>query len=453
MKGNEKKVYLNIREIKFLLFMLSIASAFSLIIMKYDLEFKITLLLPICYFICLLAFIQNNIGDGIGGIAIIVMYAFRMCILPILCAYGNFWLEPEKSIYIAYYNGAIFLTCFECFLVFCSFYFWNKHYKKVLVKREPIKNRKFVIKVAILSLAFVIIILFIKNKELLSYFRFITAEEDSYAISDVVLKLQSFGTSYYLLILVDIIVRPLISFWATSHFLEKKSKFSMAMVLVIGIVNIVFVSDRRILSLLIGGCCMVQLLPYMEKEIYRKVLYVFVVLMALLTICYFFYGTNEPYLIARKFQRYFSGPTLTAIGIAVKENFVQSPIDFFKRLFNDSILLTGLFYTIEIPDYVRQLCGPAGKSIWTPMMIGSVQYFSIFAPIVIIVIVNFIVKCDWTARNSESNMHKLMANYLSISVAIYMVMYTVDLIFYTIIFFGILYKMLIWLDKKIIWDI
>ncbi len=87
------------------------------------------------------------------------------------------------------------------------------------------------------------------------------------------------------------------------------------------------------------------------------------------------------------------------------------------------------------------------------MMIGSVQYFSIFAPIVIIVIVNFIVKCDWTARNSESNMHKLMANYLSISVAIYMVMYTVDLIFYTIIFFGILYKMLIWLDKKIIWDI
>lgn len=85
------------------------------------------------------------------------------------------------------------------------------------------------------------------------------------------------------------------------------------------------------------------------------------------------------------------------------------------------------------------------------MMIGSIQYFSVFGPIAVVLIVNFVAKCDYRARNSKSDLHKLMMNYLSVSVAVYMIMYTVDLIFYTIIFFGTLYRLLIWMDKKIVW--
>ncbi|RAZ94073.1 hypothetical protein DK853_37040, partial [Klebsiella oxytoca] len=72
-------------------------------------------------------------------------------------------------------------------------------------------------------------------------------------------------------------------------------------------------------------------------------------IVGVLTVVFCFYGTTEPYLIARKFQRYFSGPTLTAVGIVINQNFTQGPIVFLKRLFNDSIILTGLFQTFELP--------------------------------------------------------------------------------------------------------
>ena len=84
------------------------------------------------------------------------------------------------------------------------------------------------------------------------------------------------------------------------------------------------------------------------------------------------------------------------------------------------------------------------------MMIGSIQYFGILAPIAIIIIVWFVAKCDYIAMISESGLYKLMMNYLSVSVAVYMVMYSVDLIFYTILFFGGFYRILMWLDRKIV---
>lgn len=447
------KEYLNIKEIKVLLYLLSIMSFALLIILKYDLEFKITILLPICYLISLILFVQPSIGEGMGGIAIIVMYAFRMCVLPILCAYGNFWLEPDKDVYIRYFGIAILLTCFENFLVFSSLCYFNKKYRKIPSKKFLIKNKAFVVKTALLFLGLIVAVLLILNRDFLSYFRFITAEEDGAVVNDTVSHLQQYGASYYLLVLIDLIARPLISFFVVSFFLKRNIRIGIIITLLVGVVNIVFVSDRRIISLLVGGCCIVQILPYIKKEIYKKLLYVMMICMALITIFYFFYGTTEPYLIARKFQRYFSGPTLTAIGLGVAHNYTQGPLDFFELLFNDSIILTGIFDSIKRPNYVMQLCGPAGYSIWTPMMIGSIQYFHIFAPVVITFIVFFVVKCDYIAKNSESNIYKLMMNYLSISVAVYMIMYTVDLIFYTIIFLGSLYKLLLWLDKKLIWNI
>lgn len=445
----EHKQYLDVKQIKIMLYVLAAASFFCMIVMKYDREFKLTALLPVCYFMSVCFFIQQNVGDGIGGIAVIVVYAFRMCILPVLCAYGNFWLEPEKNIYIEYYNEAVLLICFEDILVFSALFFLNKYYRK---QKKPVminRQHNFVIKSMIIFLLFLCIILVAGNTDFLSYFRPIIEEDSGLNIAETVQHLQSFGFAYYLLMLIDLIIRPLLSFWVTGYFLKKDNKLGLCMAMAVGIVNVIVVSDRRIISLLVGGCCMAQILLYIKQDIVKKMIYLLIAVMALVTVCYCFYGTNEPYLIARKFQRYFSGPTLTAIGIAVNDNFVQGPVIFFKRLFNDSIILTGLFHSLETPSYVIQMCGTAGHGIWTPMMIGSIQYFSIFAPVCVVAMVGFIMKCDCIARNSKSDLHKLMMNYLSISVAVYMVMYTVELIFYTMIFWGFFYTVIIWFDRKI----
>lgn len=446
MRILRKDEYINVGKFKIVLYLLGFVSFTAMVIMKYDSVFKITMLLPVCYMICVSFFVKQGMGDGIGAISIIVMYAFRMCVLPILCAYGNFWLEPAREVYIGYYGISILLSCFECALVFGALSYFYKYYTR-LIPREKLRKKKNIVIAAFLTVMLLICgCLYLINKDFILYFRLIFAEKDGKLINETVHYLQSYGSSYYLLVVIDLIIRPIIAFVITGYFIKNNNFFG---VLLIGIINFVFVTDRRIISFLIGGCCIIQLLLYLKQDLFRKIFYVLIGVLALITIGYCFYGTNEAYLVARKFQRYFSGPTLTAIGIAVNRNFSQGPIVFLKLLFNDSILLTGLFHSLETPDYVMQLCGPAGYSIWTPMMIGSIQYFSVFAPVAIVLIVHFVAKCDYAARNTKSNLHKLMMNYLSISVAVYMIMYTVELIFYTIIFFGSLYKILIWADRKI----
>lgn len=445
MNEMQKMQYINIKQFKIVLYLLGIISFITMIVMEYDREFKITILLPICYILCLFFFVKPGMGEGIGKVAVVVMYAFRMCILPVLCAYGNFWLEPARNTYIQYYGAAILLTCFECILVFGSLCYFYKYYKNKITKKYLFHDKNIIIKIMVAILLLIAGCLFFLHPNFLLYFRFLTTEENDKLIDETVTYLQSYGTSYYLLVLVDIIVRPLFAFLLTDYFLKRNKKFC---VIIVGLVNVLFITDRRILSFLVGGCCMIQLLLYLKQGISKKVLYGLVGVLAIVTICYCFYGTTEPYLISRKFQRYFSGPILTAIGITVNQIYRQNPIGFFKLLFNNSYILTGLFHRLEVPAYSSQLTG--SYSIWTPMMIGSIQYFSIFAPIIIVIIVRFIVKCDYISENSKSGVYKLMMNYLSISVAIYMIMYTVDLIFYTILFFGGLYNALIWLDKKVV---
>lgn len=437
--------YIRINQIKWVLYLLACTSFVAMIVMEYDSEFKITMLLPVCYIISLFLFVKPSMGDGIGRVGIIVMYAFRMCILPVICAYGNFWLEPEKSVYIEYYGEGILLTCLECMIVFAAMFCFYQYYRDRLPRKRPPGKKNLVVKILIFVSLAIVACLFILNPDLTANYRLLIAEEDGLSVYNTVKHLHDIGFMYYLLLLIDVIARPILSFLATDYFLKKDKKIG---VIVVGIINVLIVTDRRILSLLIGGCCLVQLLPYIKQGIFKKAFYAIIGILGVFTVVYCFYGTTEPYLIARKFQRYFSGPTLTAVGIAVHQNFTQGPIVFLKRLFNDSIILTGLFQTFELPDYTSLLKG--GNGLWTPMMIGSIQYFGILAPIAIIIIVWFVAKCDYIAVNSESALYKLMMNYLSISVAIYMVMYSVELIFYTILFFGGFYRILMWLDRKIV---
>lgn len=437
--------YIKVNQFKWALYLLAGISFVAMVAMEYDSEFKITMLLPVCYIIVILLFVKPSMGDGIGRVGIIVMYAFRMCILPVICAYGNFWLEPEKSVYINYYGAGILLNCLECIIVFVAMFCFYQYYKDRLPRKRLPGKKNLVVKILIIVSLAIVFCLFILNPDLTANYRLLIAEEDGMAVYDTVKHLHDIGSMYYLLLLIDVIARPILSFLATDYFLKKDRKIG---VLAVGIINMLIVTDRRILSVLIGGCCLVQLLPYIKQGISKKALCAMMGIFGVLTVVYCFYGTTEPYLIARKFQRYFSGPTLTAIGIVINQNFTQGPIVFLKRLFNDSIILTGLFQTFELPEYTSLLKG--GYGLWTPMMIGSIQYFGIFAPIAIIIIVWFAAKCDYIAKNSESGLYKLMMNYLSISVAIYMVMYSVELIFYTILFFGGFYRILMWLDRKIV---
>lgn len=446
---NSINKYLNIKQIKRLLYLLATICFLLMVFMEYDIEFKSSILLPIWFAICLGLFVKAKLVNGVGSSILILTYAFRMCILPVLCAYGNFFLEPDREIYISYFNAAIVLMCLENFIIFLSLYGFGNYYHSKPANTISKCNNRVILKWTTIILLLIYLFTILVYPIFISRFHFIVAEKDSALQQDIIINLQGYGAMYYINVLMEILGRPLLSFALVEYFLNKNSKKGYLLAGLIGIINIVFCTDRRILSLLIGAGCLFQVLAHSKRKMNKKIMYGLMAIMAIITIIFCFYGEDTSIRIARKFQRYFSGPSLTAIGMGVFDNFQQNFMDFIQRLFNDSILLTGIFGSFSVKDYVVELCGLAGKSIWTPMTIGSIQYFGIFFPIILMFIVWFIVDCDYRAKKAGLDFHMMIYNYLSISIAVYMVMYSVELIIYNILFIGMFYKIILYFDNCI----
>ncbi len=439
---------------RFIIFV-SIASAVVLIALDYDMVYKWAILLPIAFLLSTVIFLKGYAVNGLGSIALVGVYTFRMCFLPVFCAYGNFYIEPQGDIHLPYFALAILLMCFECFIVFASLNIYSRKYNRLYEQCENNRisktNNSIIYLFVIGSVAVYTIIVLLHPRFLFNHYHLLIASyEDAVKFEYGNVTLQSLGAPYYLAVILDLTARPVASFALVNKALEKNKKSGIAIAIMIGIFNVLWMSDRRIISLLVGMCCLLQVLIHIRSKLTKYMLYWMVALSSVLTVVYCFIGEDTPLRVARKFQRYFSGPSLTAIGFAVYTNYFQTPLNFLKLLFNDSILLTGLFGNVPVRGYVIELCGEAGESIWTPMFIGSIQYFHFFAPLVIICVVKFIVYTDYRARKEKSDLQKMMLNYLTIAVSVYMVMYSVELVYYNIIFIGGFFYLLLEINRRVL---
>ena len=447
-------VYIPYNFVQRIVYLLSVTSVFALMFMNYSVEYKWVVLLPIVYMFSLYFFLKRFMLQGIGSIALVGMYAFRMCLLPVLCAYGNFYIEPSKSIYMPYFGLAIILMCAECIIVFATLSHYSKKYQNRIVRLKRYKdssvNDSILIIFSCMALLVYAVIIYTHPGFLVNHYHFLISSADDaslFALGNALL--ENYGAAYYLAIILDITARPIASFALVNWALKRNSFLGIVFSICIGLFNILWISDRRILSLLVGACCLLQVLFHMRSKITKHTLYWMIGFFAILTIVYCFWGEDTPLRVARKFQRYFSGPSLTAIGIAVYYNYFQTPVGFLKLLFNDSIILSGLFDSVPIRNYVMELCGPTGYSIWTPMFIGAIQYFHFLAPVMIVGVVKYLVYTDYRSRTSQSDFRKMMFNYLSIAISVYMVMYTIDLVYYNIFFIGGFFYLLLSVNKKI----
>lgn len=448
---NELEKNINLRILKIILEITSITSFVAMLAIPYDVKFKCTAILPIFYLLMVFIVSKKEIS-GIGTLAIVMVYAFRMCVQPVICAIGNFYLEPSKNVYLDYYLEAILLMCLENAIVFSALVYYNKkRLNRIYEEIRTTKTNGNLLEATSVLTILIFVLIVAVNPMFLDMFHFASsdiAEADS--IQGIYGTLQNMGYQYYLFALLVVFARPVISFYLTDKLLKANNKLATISAICISVLNIFIYTDRRVYALLIGGICMVQIIFHLKKRMTKKVYVLVLILMVLLTVFYSFMGEDTPYRLARKFQRYFSGPTLTAIGIAVNRHFFQGPIVFLKLLFNDSFILSGLFGSFEVPNRVIELCGSAGRSIWTPMTIGSVQYFGVLFPIVLIVITKFVVRLDELASESCKNMRIMMLNYMSLSLAVYMIMYSVELVIYNICFFSLLYLPLIKYDSRVV---
>lgn len=453
MVQNQDK-YISFSSVKTILNILAFICLFALIFMHYDAEFKWVILLPVTFIFLINIFSGLKIINGIGCIFLIGMYCFRMCLLPVLCAYGDFYIEPSRDIYIENFWIAITLMCIECTIVFCALAYYSAKYY-LIFKTKKIKgnyrhNDSVIVFFALICLIAYITVLISHPGFLKCHYHFLIGTlNDEQSFEQNHIQLQNLGAVYYLMVIIDLVGRPIISFVIVKWALDKKTKSGILFACIIGLLNVLIISDRRILSFLVGICCFLQILLELKSGYVKRLIYILIVVLGVITIFYCFIGEDTPIRVARKFQRYFSGPSLTAIGCTVFEKYLQTPVEFIKLLFNDSILCTGLFGTIKTVDYVELLCGSSGRGIWTPMFIGAIQYFHFLAPILICIIVKYITYTDYVSQIEESTIQKMMMNYLTISVSIYMVMYSIELICYNIIFIGGVYYLLRYFNRRL----
>ena len=374
-----------------------------------------------------------------------------MCLQPVILALGNFWLETNLSLYIDYFNYAIILTCIEFILIIITINYYVDKYSRdnKYLKTTPIKyfNRHILYRnvVYILTIFITIIIIF-------SHIHYFYPFWDELNLELVVERTESLQQNswYYIVDLLANWIRPLLPFWILFRLYSKYGKNSYWGIIAIALANFAFTSERRIYSIIIGGICLYYLLALVKDkkhQLHTKIL----ITLGVFGICYvLFYnysvqGGNT--MIARTINRYFSGPSLTAMNLQINENTDVQPLVFIKLLLNDFQIFTSLFTRFEIPNYYQQYYGMS-KGLWIPFVVGSIRYFGLLFPFVIIFLTKFVIYMDYKSRINRSTLYKMIYSYMGIVVSCYMIMYSIELIIYFLLSTVILFNLLIKFDKR-----
>lgn len=433
-------------------FLLIALIAFGLMLyIDYDRDFFLTAILPLVYAILILLFVGNDIlNTGLAKKSLIAFYCFRMCLLPVICALGNFYLEPDKKDYINKYDQGILLTCFEALIVFVSLSYFTYYYGRYPIIGKHFSDRRsnhFVLYCTVLALT--VFILMACELGGIKYFHFITEEATADSLLDDMVQFEQSGIWY----IIDILCtwwRPLFSFVVMYILYNKFNKKAFFPISFVALMNVLFMSERRIFALLVGGFCFYYLMILISNRKIKNVTLLLLLICIFITVQYSFYGSMEAgmWMISRTFQRYFSGPTLTAMALEVNDRIGVHFLDFFKLLLNDFQIFTGTIGSFPLIDYYYPIFGMS-IGIWTPLVAGSLRYFGLFFPLIIIFIVRYIVICDCYAQKSKDELYKMIYSYIGVSVACYMIMYTVELIIYFMLSTAFLYKTLAYWDYRI----
>lgn len=422
---------------KFFLIILSILSFLFITNMDYDKSFRSTLFLPLAFGLGIFwLYNAKKYEYGPCSIALSIFYAFRMNILPVICVWGNFYMELSKPQYIAYYDMGIFLMCIEFFIVLFSMNYFSFKNKNKITLLPKYKHK--IIQIIAISFAIIIVLGVIYVDPY--YFHFFYDEIGREFLDS---NIEHRGI-WYLMDLICTLGRPLISFVLLFYGLKIRRFYGWSIVVLVIVYNFLFLSERRIFSLLISGVCLYYVMTIIKSKFVITSMEIVLILSTVLAVYINFYfqiGEGK-LMISRTFEHYFSGPSLTAIGLAANNSVDYETSEFFKLLFNDFQVMTALFKKIPVENMYDKVFG-FSKGIWTPMFVGGIRYFGLLAPLFIIAFVKFVTYCDFKSKNIDDELIQIIYIFLGVTVSCYMVMYKLELIVYFLLSTALIYHLII----------
>lgn len=428
--------------LKTVLLILSIVAVILIYSFKIDRDYWATILLPVIYGLgVFLLFKPDLYKYGPCSICLMCFYAFRMCVLPVICAWGGFFMEISQSYYIAYYTWGILLMCLEFLVIIYS----NNYYCKKYLNRREITTQEFnhrLLNRTSFVIAFIMIggLIFVAP----DYFHFLLDEIDV----DLDFEETEHKGIWYVLDLVCNLGRPLLSIVILSYGLKKKNIVGAFISIGVIALNFLFMSDHRIYSLLISGVCLYYVLHTVKSKFLSTTLLAFLVVGAVFTVyvCFFYQIGEGKEFISRTFDHYFSGPSLTAIGLSANNRVDYSLTDFFKLLFNDFHVLNVLFGKFQVQNAYENIFDYS-HGIWTPMFVGGIRYFGPFAIIFLVLFVKFICFCDHKIKTVDDQVFQVLYVFMGANLACNMIMYKFELLLYYMLSTVLLYNCLIYFSR------
>lgn len=411
--------------------------------------FQSTILLPIFYIINTYVFVGNKfLQFGLGSFSLVMFYCVRMCIFPLIIAYGHYYLEPPDSVYIEYYGWSILLMGIENFIVFLTVKkYINKYYSSNPETSKTVKNNNDVIFICLVVFTIIPFTSFYLKG--IDYYHLLTEESAEDVYIDEIVEVDHSGILWYISDYISGLWRILISIWCIVKGFKKWPNQIFPLTILVVFSNMFFLSDRRIFALIVSIYCLFYYLRNFATNKTRKImmatLIIAICMMAYFyTIAYANQGGAE--MISRTIQRYFSGPSISAIALRINSDIGVVPGQFIRLFFNDFQSLSGLFGKMTTIDYVEHYFYPS-RGIWTPFMPGSIRYFGILFPIPLIFCGWCIVKWDCLNRKTDDYMYSMIYSYISFSISFYLIMYTLELVLYFIIATGGVLSMMIHFDR------
>lgn len=451
---------LNFNSYYVMLVILSLLLSIYMLILPIDYSYLAIKLVPIAYTIFILIFVNKNTVIGIGSASLIVLYFFRMCLVPLVSAYGNFYHDTDISLYVHNFNLACILMIIECFTVFASAKYFQKKYRKKLINYQKNVNKNKLLTFSKNPFLYMIlyffmsmsIVLFLKYPQLRGYFRFffISNELSFELLKKFEKDVSSLGPIYYIAKTLFEFTRPLLFFFILHKILNnKKLKGKKFYSLILTGIAFAFVSGEQIHSIFVAIICIYNILINTRSK--SKILKICLPACVIIFVGYGLYtfsSAGTPKMISRAIQNYFGGPVVMATGLGVKAD--NPIIYFFNDIYNGSSLLVGIFGSrVSTTDLINRYVNPAAYGTFFSFIIQSKFFFEYFAPCTVVFIVKFIYKMDFDTEKFDNDFYRMVYQYISFSVSVFLIMYTFTMVVNYIIYSILGYIIIIFLDKKV----
>ncbi len=408
--------------------------------------------MPLVYIAVLLMFIRPRKIIGISTSLLIVMYFIKICIVAVVCAYGNFYSQISVEFVTKNWKLACFYLGFEWFLVALFINITTKHFIKKLINNKTAINRIATYKVfMIIGVVICLSIYFLfPNMEYKIRPFFLTDELGARPEPGK-------GGPFYIFRTFFELVKPMCFFYA--FMIAEKKQISSVKKRIIELALIalcaLFMTEFRMLSLTAALAMLVYLLICVSKHNNNNLSIIIKITVAIGLILLLRNMTlnDDPRShtmmnICRLFNIYLGGYIIAAAGLNVhlEHGFVM----FIHDVINGTLLPAIVGHQYSTTDAINSTLNEEATGTFFEMIIQAKEMFDIFFPVAILFIVYCTVKMDYQAAISNRSCYKMLFFYCGINLAVFTVMYTYTMTFNIFLNHVLPFLIFALLDRKIL---